>query len=194
MKAIAAIILISAAGSLSAGYWGGTSAGLDMSYLDWEHGGHLSWSFLSAFGPRLFDDVYLRAKVSIPAPLPVIIGNQISLGGEISYLPLNPEAGPAVETSLGVSWCYMWPEHVIVILADGDTSEPPPQHSFDGAGGLRLEALSSFGYRFDDVAFWLDLGIDHRIMDVERTVGGEKIRGDYTFTGLRIGISVDIYF
>jgi hypothetical protein len=41
---------------------------------------------------------------------------------------------------------------------------------------------------------WLDLGVDHRIMDITRTVDGEKEDGTYVFTGPHLGISGDVYF
>jgi len=174
--------------------WGSASAGLDMSYLNWEHGGNLEWGFQSAFGPRLIDDLYFRIKVTLPIPGFVIIGNQVNIGGEFSYLLRNPRQGFAVESSLGAAWCLMWPEDIIVVLADGETNEPPEQHSFDGANGLRLEALVSLGYKFREGAVWFDLGLDHRIMDVTRTVGNDKEDGKYTFTGPHLGLSCDFYF
>ena len=192
-RTILILILTGFACTCPAGYWGRLSSGLDMSYLDWEHGDHVSWSFLMAFGVRVYDDIYVTAKLSMPLPLFVVIGNQINTGLEVSYLPINPQRGMVLKTALGGYLSVMWPEHIIVVLMDGQTSEPAPQHSFDSANGLKLEALVSLGYRWDEVALWLDLGLDHRIMDVRRTVNGREYEGDYDFTGARMGISVECY-
>jgi hypothetical protein len=192
--AAVAVILFFVASIAAAEPWSSASSGFDMSYLDWEHGGHWAWGFQTAFGPRIVDNLYFRAKVTIPIPFFIIIGNQVNIGGELSCVIRNPRYGFAVESSLGAAWCLMWPENIIVILADGDTAEPPPQHSFDEASGLRLEALVSMGYKFGEGAVWLDLGLDHRIMNVTRTPGTEREEGSYTFTGPHLGVSADIYF
>lgn len=174
--------------------WCSVSSGLDMSYLYWEHGGDCVWGFQTAFGPRLFGDLYFRAKVTIPIPFFVIIGNQINIGGEFSYLLRNPQQGFTVETSIGGAWSLMWPEDLIVILADGESTDPPREEAYDGANGIRLEALTSLGYKFGRCGFWLDLGADHRIMEVTRTVSGASEEGNYTFTGPHIGLTCDVYF
>ncbi len=188
------IILILVSAITVAKPWSSASSGLDMSYLRWEHGGDWVWGFQSAFGPRIIDNLYFRAKVTIPVPFFVIIGNQINVGGEFSYLLRNSQDGFAVETSLGAAWCLMWPENIIVILADGESTTPPREYAYDGGNGIRLEALVSLGYKFGMGILWLDLGVDHRIMDVTRTVEGEKEDGVYRFTGPHFGISGDFYF
>ena len=187
------VSILLTAGPCPAGSWGSVSSGLDMSILDWEHGSQVSWGFRSTFGLRLVDHLYLNATATIPAPTLVIIGNQLCWGGGVSYIPLYPDEGFALKTSLGVSRCCMWPEHVIVILADGETAEPPPVHSFDWADGLRLEGLVSLGYKWEDLALWLDLGVDRRDMEVERTVLGESTRGDFDFTGAHVGLSIEVF-
>ena len=189
-----AVILMIFSVAVIAKPWCSISSGLDMSYLYWEHGRDCSWGFQTAFGPRLFGDLYFRAKVTIPVPFFVIIGNQINIGGEFSYLPVKPEQGFAVETSLGAAWCLMWPEDLIVILADGEGTDPPEEDAYDGANGIRLEALVSLGYKFGRCGFWLDLGVDHRIMEVTRNVNGVKEEGNYPFTGPHIGFSCDVSF
>lgn len=188
------VLLFLSASDVRSKPWCSVSSGLDMSYLYWEHGGDCVWGLQTAFGPRLFGDLYFRAKVTIPIPFFIIIGNQINLGGEFSYLPRNPEQGFAVETSLGAAWSLMWPEDLIVILADGESTDPHGEYAYDGANGIRLEALASLGYKFGRGAFWLDLGIDHRVMDVTRTVGGVKEEGNYKFTGPHMGFTCDVYF
>jgi len=192
--AAVAVFLFLGIATTAAKPWCSGSSGLDMSYLDWEHGGHWAWGFQTAFGPRIVDNLYFRAKVTIPIPFFIIIGNQVNIGGEFSWLLLAPRQGFALESSLGAAWCLMWPENIIVILADGETTEPPDQHSFDGANGIRLDALLSMGYKYDVGAVWLDLGFDQRIMNVTRTVENEREEGRYTFTGPHLGISADIYF
>ncbi len=193
LKNIAFVLMIASAATV-AKPWSSASGGLDMSYLYWEHGGDCVWGFQSAFGPRIIDDLYFRVKITIPAPIFIIIGNQINIGGEFSYLLRNPQEGFAVETSLGAAWSLMWPENIIVILADGESTTPPREYAYDGGNGIRLEALVSTGYKFSMGALWLDLGVDHRIMDITRTVDGEKEDGTYTFTGPHLGISADFYF
>ncbi|MBD3278562.1 MAG: hypothetical protein GF388_09695 [Candidatus Aegiribacteria sp.] len=194
MKAIGAVVLALAASVCYGGSWGMLSSGLDMSHLGWELGDQLSWGFQTLFGVEVFDDLYLCAKATIPAPTFVIIGNQICAGGSVTHLPLNNGTGFALQTSLGVSRCWMWPEHVIVILADGETNEPPPEYDFDSAVGMRYEVLVSPGYRWGDIALRLDLGLDHRSMEVERFIQNRRVTGDYTFTGLHTGLSLDVYF
>jgi hypothetical protein len=80
------------------------------------------------------------------------------------------------------------------LRADGEGTDTPEEDAYDGANGIRLEALASLGYKFSRCGFWLDLGVDHRIMDVTRTVGGKKEEGNYTFTGPHIGLTCDVYF
>lgn len=174
--------------------WGSASFGLDMSYLEWEHGSGLSWGFQAAFGPRLFGDVYLRARVTMPIPGFVVIGNQVAVGGELVCPVVGPDEGFAIETSLGASWCLQWPEHVIVVLADGEQSEPPEPQDYDSADGLRLDGLASIGWRYDALAIWLDMGLDWRRMDVLRFVDGEREEAEYDFLGPHLGLSADIRF
>ncbi len=176
--------------------WLSLSGGMDTAFLAWEHGDLYSWGFQGAVGPRLIDDLYLRAKATIPLPvfIGVIAGNQVCAGGELTYLPTNPDERFALKTSVGASWCLMWPQHVIVILADGDTGgEPQPEHDFDSGTGLRLDAAVSIGYRFDSAAVWLDLGIDHRIIDIMRFEDGIREDAQYRFTGPRMGLSCELY-
>ena len=87
----------------------------------------------------------------------------------------------------------MWPENFIVI-ADGESTAPPREYAYDGGNGIRFEGLISLGYKFSRGALWLDLEADHRIMDITRTVNGEKEDGVYKFTGFHLGISGDVYF
>ena len=194
MKATGTVALVLTASACYAGSWGMLSSGLDMSHLGWEHGDQLSWGIQTTFGVRVFDDVYLCAEAAIPIPTLVVFGNQICAGGSVAYLPLNPNTGFALKTSLGVSRCWMWPQQVIVILADGETNESPPEYDFDSAVGMRNQFLISSGYRWSDIAVWLDLGLDHRNMEVERLVQNRRVTGDYTFTGVHTGISLDVYF
>ncbi len=173
--------------------WGRLSSGLDMSCLDWEHGSNLQWGLQYSFGLQVIDDFFLSARATIPVPSLVIIGNQVSYGIETAWLPVRPREGFALMGSVSALRFHMWPEQVIVILADGDTSEPPPEYSYESASGFGLQFLISPGYIWDDLALWLDLGIDCRNMDVERTVQEEKTRGDFTFTGPRFGFSLDLF-
>jgi hypothetical protein len=191
--ALPVLLILLISGPASAGDLFRLSSGLDMSYLDWEHGHQLSWGFQTAFGIRLADDLYLSAKATIPAPTFVIIGNQVCVGGEISYLPLSPDEGFALRTSIGISRCWMWPEHFIVILADGETTEPPPSYDFENADGVRFESLLSVGHKWRDLAIWLDLGLDHRVLEVERLVNNHKVDGDFDFTGVHTGFSLELY-
>ena len=174
--------------------WSSISTGLDASTLIWEHGTHTAWSFQTAFGPRIIDNLFLRAKISIPIPFLIVVGNQINLGGEVSYLVKNPECGFAIETSFGGGWTATWPEDIIVILADGETTAPPVEQDFDGADGIRWEALASFGCKFREGVVWLDLGIDHRRMNVRRFVDDIAEESFFLYTGPHIGISADIFF
>jgi hypothetical protein len=191
MRTSVTVFLILAA--LCHGSWGRLSSGLDMSYLDWEHGRNLQWGLKYSFGLELFDDVYLSARATIPVPSLIIIGNQVSYGIETTWLPVHSREGFALGASVSALRSHMWPEQVIVILADGETSEPPPVYSYESANGFGLQVLISPGYTWEDLALWLDLGIDHRAMDVERLVEGRRTDGDYDFTGPRFGISLDVF-
>ena len=123
-------------------------------------------------------------------PIFAILGNQVNVGGEFSWLTKNPEQGFAVKSSLGAAWCLQWPENIIV----PQTSSSPGEHAYDGADGIRMEALLNLGYKSNRGAIWLDLGIGHRIMDVTRTVNGIEEKESFSFTGPHIGISGDLYF
>ena len=167
------------------------SFGLDMSHLTWEHGAGWAWGFQGAFGLEVLPDVYLRAKITIPTPFFVVIGNQVCLGGEISWEALGAE-GLSLETSLGAAWSLHWPQHVVVILADGPGPGEPT--AFDHAAGIRYEALVSPGFRFGDGAVWLDLGYDLRRMNVLWFDENERLEGIRIFSGPHIGFSADYYF
>lgn len=168
------------------------SSGVDMSYLDWEHGRNLQWGLLYSAGLEVHDDLFLSARATIPIPTFIIIGNQVSYGIETTWLPVHPREGFALGASVSALRLHMWPEQVIVILADGETTEPPPVYSYESASGYGLQVLLSPGYSWEDLMLWLDLGLDHRSMDVERLVEGRRTEGDFTFTGLRFGISLDV--
>jgi len=166
-----------------------------MSHLVWEHGSGWAWGFRAAFGPRLFGDVCLRARVTLPVPGFVIIGNQLALGGELVLPLVAPADGFSLESSLGASWNLHWPEDVIVILADGDQPGPVAPEAFDSAEGLRLDGLVRVGWRFQEMlSVWIDLGADWRRMDVLRFVDGEREEAEYDFLGPHLGVSTDLRF
>ncbi|MCD4708436.1 MAG: hypothetical protein K8S62_11960 [Candidatus Sabulitectum sp.] len=191
MKKIVTAFLLIAVCSAHSTPWASGSTGLDMSYLYWEHGEDCVWGYQVAFGPRIIDNLYFRAKVTIPLPTPIfaILGNQVNAGGEFSWLMKNPEQGFAVKSSIGAAWCLQWPENIIVPHTSSSN-----KHAYDGADGIRMEALVNLGYKTGRGAIWLDLGIDHRIMDVTRTVEGRENEESFTFTGPHLGISGDLYF
>lgn len=192
MKKILTVFLLVAICPAHSTPWASGSTGLDMSYLYWEHGGDCVWGYQVAFGPRIVDNIYFRAKVTMPLLTPIfaILGNQVNIGGEFSWLMKNPDLGFAVKSSLGASWCLQWPEDITV----PHSSSSPGEHAYKGADGIRMEALINLGYKAGRGAVWLDLGIDHRIMDVTRTVNGMEEEDSFTFTGPHLGISGDIYF
>lgn len=174
--------------------WGVASIGGDVNYLNWEYGSSWAWGFQGTFGFRLIEDLYLTAKVTLPIPGYLLIGNQVSLGGEFSYLILNPDQGFALKTALGSSWNLHWPEDIIVLLADGPgTGEEEPE-DFEEASGLRGWATIGPGIRFNLLAMWLDLGLDFRRMEVQRFVEGQEQTGDFNFIGPHLELHFDIYF
>ncbi|OPL19590.1 MAG: hypothetical protein AVO35_09745 [Candidatus Aegiribacteria sp. MLS_C] len=186
------IILLAAAAACNGGR-GSLSSGLDMSCLDWEHGRSLQWGFKYCIGLEVFDDLFLGARATIPVPSLVIIGNQVSYGVETAWLPVHPMEGFAVRVSASALRFHMWPEHVIVILVDGDTPEPPPEYPYETAEGFGLQVLLSPGYAWKNLALWLDLGIDHRVMEVERMVEGRMTGGDHDFTGPCFGLGFGLF-
>ncbi len=192
MKYITIVLIVSC--SAIALPWGSVSSGFEISPLAWEQGTHTPWSFYLAVGPRVFNDVFIRAKLSYPIPSMIIIGNQFCVGGEVEWLTRNPQTGFAVKTSAGASWCATWPENIIVILADGDTVEPPEPKPFDNASGTRYLALAGLGWRFEIGAIWLDLGLDHRRLSVSRFINNTKVIEDFSFTGPHFGISTELFF
>lgn len=187
------LIILLAVAAVCNGSWGRLSYGLDMSCLDWEHGRNLQWGFRYSIGLEVSDDLFLGARATIPVPSLVIIGNQVSYGFETAWLPVHPLEGFAVEVSASALRFHMWPEHVIVILADGDTPEPPPEYPYEIAEGFGLQVLLSPGYSWKNIALWLDLGIDHRVMEVERMVQGRRTIGDHDFTGPCFGLCLDVF-
>jgi len=181
--------LLTAAPAL--GEWASVSFGLDMSHLVWERGGSWAWGFQSAFGVMLTDELTLRAKATIPFPFFVVVGNQVSLGGELAWEPFRGD-GWSVETSVGAAWSLHWPQHVTVILADGPgEGEARP---FDHASGLRCDLLVSPGIRFDEGAIRLDLGYDLRRMNVLWFEDGIRREGIRIFQGPHFGLSADMFF
>ena len=171
------------------------STGLDMTSLHWQDEDDVFWSFNFAWGPMIRRNVYLRARVSIPVPGFIIIGNQFKAGGELLWDVVQTNDGFGLSLSAGVHWCAMWPENIIVILADGDTGgEPVKQEAFEDASGTGFELLASPCLLMGPVRIVLDLGVEHRIVTVnEFTENG--IRGfDRTFTGPHAGFSMSVDF
>jgi len=183
-------MLLAAAPAL--GEWGSISFGLDMSHLVWERGGGWAWGFQSAFGVKLTDELTVRAKATIPFPFFVVVGNQVSLGGELAWEAIQGD-GWSVETSIGAAWSLHWPEHVVVILADGPGGVAEPE-LFDHASGLRCDILISPGFRFDEGAVRLNLGYDLRRMNVLWFEDAVRLEGIRTFQGPHIGLSADMFF
>lgn len=170
------------------------SFGEELSALRWRNGNETSWGFNVSIGPAIANDLFLKGKVSYPLPTLVIVGNQFSAGGEIVWLPRVSRYGLSLKTSLGASWCSMWPEDIIVILADGETNEPPDPDPYEDASGMRYEAAAGFGYTFDIVTLWLNLGIDHRRMKVVIFENGEFTEEDLRFTGPYFGLTTEVRF
>lgn len=168
--------------------------GLEASPLSWKLGTHTPWSLNLAFGPELSQDVYLRGRLSYPIPFFIVIGNQLSAGGELLWLPKNPDNGFTVRTSLAASWCSTWPEDVIVILADGESSEPSEPEAFENASGIRYEALLGLGWKMDLITMWVNLGLDHRKLNVRRFENNTEINEDLRFTGPHFGLGTEVRF
>jgi hypothetical protein len=191
---ILSILLVSTSAGDSRKPWGVASMGVDVNNLTWDHGTTWAWGFQGTFGLRLVEDLYLTAKVTLPIPGYILIGNQVSLGGELSYLFLNPDQGFAVKTAFGASWNQHWPEDIIVILADGPATGDEKVEDFDKANGLRYWATAGLGIKFSPVTLWLDIGPDFRRMDVRRFLDNEIQTDNFDFIGPHFELHTDIYF
>jgi hypothetical protein len=172
--------------------WASVSLGAEVNRLYWEQGIHHPWSLRFAMGPRLYRGLYLRAKICMPIPFFVMVGNQLAPGGELVYHH-GDDSGLSFRSSLGASWNLTWPEDVIVIMYDGETAEPKEPELFEHGSGVRLQAGIGAGWRFKDHALWLDLGLDHRKLDVLRFDGSERLEERQNFTGFTVGLATDFY-
>ena len=170
------------------------SFGEELSALNWRNGSHASWGFNVSLGPEISRNLFLKGKISYPLPTLIVVGNQFSAGGELVWIPVASGHALSLKASLAASWCAMWPEHIIVILADGDTNEPPAPDPFEDASGIRYEALAGLGCTFDMITLWLNLGVDHRRMKVSIFENGEFTEENLRFTGPCFGLSTEIRF
>ena len=170
------------------------SFGEELSALSWKNCNEISWGFNVSMGPAIAHNLFLKGKLSYPLPGFIIVGNQFSAGGELVWLPRVSPGGLSFKTSLGASWCSMWPEDIIVILADGDTVDPPDPDPYEDASGMRYEAAAGLGCTFDNVTLWLNLGIDHRRMKVNIFQSGEFTEEYLRFTGPFFGLTTEVRF
>ena len=84
--------------------------GFDFDYLFWADGTRFTWGWAGAFGVRLFDQLYLKAKIVIPMFfLFASVGNHSSFGGELEYLFIAPQDSDmgyslAVKSGASFNW------------------------------------------------------------------------------------------
>jgi hypothetical protein len=172
--------------------WGKLSLGMDISYLRWQRGGQWAFGIEGAFGIRLIDALYLNARLTLPLPTLVIVGNEVSAGGELEYRWVDPPDGWAFSTALGAAWTIHWPEATIVIMADGPG--PAPVRTFEYGTGTRYWASARLGHRSSHAGAFVELGLDLRGLLV-RPDGHPHDPGKYHyFVGPRFGLALEYSF
>jgi len=148
-----------------------------LSALSYQHGGmggSWAWELVTlGAGVRLFADLYLKAKISLPLPPFLVLGNTVSLGGELEYqvLPAIRRAPFALSVLSGVAYNWHWPRAVSVfggpsIGGPSAAGQSPPL--FDTSNGVRTWLLLRLGYAFAKGSMvGLDLGVDLRSQHVK---------------------------
>jgi hypothetical protein len=153
--------------------------GFDFDYLFWADGTRFTWGWSGAFGVRLFDKLYLKAKITLPMFfLFFSAGNHSSFGGELEYLFIAPDTsdtGYTMGVKAGAAFNWHVNKHTQVF---GPEAYEPSQC----ASGLKTWAAARIGVGSRQFFSFLDLGIDVKRMDVKNrysTTHGEWFLGPY---------------
>ena len=153
--------------------------GFDFDYLFWDDGTRFTWGWAGAFGVRLFDNLFLKAKITVPMFfLFLSAGNHSSFGGELEYLFVSPQdsdMGYALGVKAGAA--FNWHVNRHTQLFGPEVPEPSPC-----ANGLKTWAAVRVGFSSRKLFSFLDLGLDVKRMDVKNRYAvshGEWFLGPY---------------
>jgi hypothetical protein len=153
--------------------------GFDFDYLFWADGGRFTWGWSGAFGLRLFDKLYLKAKITLPMFfLFLSAGNHSSFGGELEYVittPNSSDMGYAMSVKAGGA--FNWHVNHHIQLFGPEVPEPS-----QCANGLKTWAAVRIGFGSHRFSFFLDLGLDVKRMEVKNrysTINGQWFVGPY---------------
>lgn len=153
--------------------------GFDFDYLFWADGTRFTWGWSGAFGVRLFDKLYLKAKFTLPMFfLFASLGNHSSFGGELEYLFIAPDTsdtGYSMGVKAGAAFNWHVNKHTQVF---GPEAYEPSECS----NGLKTWAAVRIGVGARKFFSFLDLGLDVKRMDVKNryaTTHGEWFVGPY---------------
>jgi hypothetical protein len=153
--------------------------GFDFDYLFWTDGGRFTWGWSGAFGVRLFDKLFLKAKITLPLFfLFASVGNHSSFGGELEYVittPHSSDMGYAMSVKAGGA--FNWHVNRHTQLFGPEVPEPS-----QCANGLKTWAAVRVGVGSRKFFSFLDLGLDVKRMDVKNrysTIHGQWFVGPY---------------
>jgi hypothetical protein len=153
--------------------------GFDFDYLFWADGGRFTWGWSGAFGVRLFDKLYLKAKVTLPMFfLFLSAGNHSSFGGELEYVITTPhgsDTGYAMSVKAGGA--FNWHVNHHIQLFGPEVPEPS-----QCANGLKTWAAVRIGVGSRKFFSFLDVGLDVKHMEVKNryaTIHGQWFVGPY---------------
>jgi hypothetical protein len=153
--------------------------GLDFDYLFWADGTRFTWGWGGAFGVRLFDKLYLKARITLPMFfLFLSAGNHSSFGGELEYPFIAPDTGDLGYTmGVKVGAAFNWHVNHHIQLFGPEVPEPS-----QCANGLKTWAAVRIGMGSRQFFTFLDLGLDVKRMDVKNrysTIQGQWFLGPY---------------
>ena len=165
--------------------WGAAELGLEAQFLRWNGQGQWTWGLQGAFGIRIVDELFVKARISLPMfVLLAILGDQLSAGLEVEYWFLPDEGGFSLALAGGAGYTFYWNQHATAIGPES------PQPDLCGSG-LRSWALVRLGLGGRKVSGNLDLGIDIRVMDLKNQYGRSE---GQLFIGPYAGLSVSVRF
>jgi hypothetical protein len=153
--------------------------GFDFDYLFWADGGRFTWGWSGAFGVRLFDKLYLKAKVTLPMFfLFLSAGNHSSFGGELEYVITTPDSSDmGYAMSVKAGGAFNWHVNHHIQLFGPEVPEPS-----QCANGLKTWAAVRIGVGSRKFFSFLDLGLDVKRMEVKNrysTIHGQWFVGPY---------------
>jgi len=153
--------------------------GFDFDYLFWADGSRFTWGWSGAFGVRLFDKLYLKAKFTLPLFfLFLSAGNHSSFGGELEYVITTPDSsdlGYAMSVRAGGS--FNWHVNHHIQLFGPEVPEPS-----QCANGLKTWAALRIGIGSHKFFSFYDIGLTVKRMEVKNrysTIQGQWFVGPY---------------